>query len=111
MDLDKALVLKNAPSSDRDFAIPMVYSASWHLAFEGLDSLNLQVPFPDAEDNPVFTWRWERAEMEGHHQLSLHLQIKQCYIQKKYLPFYMELYKRLRSNAQIEIFLGDSNQL
>ncbi|GEM_PF-1541360 len=111
VDLDKALVLKNAPSSDRDFAIPMVYSASWHWAFEGLDSLNLQVPFPDAEDNPVFTWRWERAEMEGHHQLSLHLQIKQCYIQKKYLPFYMELYKRLRSNAQIEIFLGDSNQL
>ncbi|WP_421752231.1 hypothetical protein [Croceimicrobium sp.] len=111
IDLKKALILKNAPAYDRDFAVPMVFSAKWHWEFEGLDSLDLQLPFPETEDNPVFKWHWEQKTEGDRSYLSLNLDLKQCYIDKSELAFYLDLYNRLMSEAAIEIRLNRANHL
>lgn len=103
-DLAKAKILRAVPSLDRDFALPMVYAASWRWRIESEDSLKVSLPDLSA-DNPVYQIRqsWQKTG-KGVYTLKLDLQLKQCLIRKEDLPFYLDLLETLNSGPTVSIW-------
>ncbi|QNR23024.1 hypothetical protein [Croceimicrobium hydrocarbonivorans] len=104
LDLSKGLILKNAPTPDRAFALPMVYSAKWVWTFESKDSLIWIGSGLPEEHSPLYELQnsWQKIS-DSKYEFYLDLKMKKCFIKEEEIRLYQHLFDFLNSEHSINI--------
>lgn len=104
-NMRQAQTLKGRAFNDRDYALPMAFSAEWQWRFIGIDSLVIDGPLADqAIDNPFYSLQVSQEKTaKGATILRVKMELKKAFVPKEEYPYYLDWYQLLESERSLQV--------